>query len=194
MKRTLAKVLGLTVCSALLLAGAAAAEDREIAGVAFPGEKVVAGKTLKLNGVAVRKAMIFIKVFAGGFYLENPTSDAAEAIESEQVKHFHLHYLTDKATAQKLQDGFIKAMEKTNPPELVEKHRDKIERYASWLDEDMAPGATSKATYVPGTGLTLEYKGAVKGTIPGAEFARMYFRYNLGENADSALRKGYLGQ
>jgi hypothetical protein len=154
----------------------------------------VAGKTLKLNGVAVRKALIFIKVFAGGFYLENPTTDAAEAIESEQVKHFHLHYLTDKATAKKLQDGFIEAMEKANPPELVEKHRGEIERYASWLDSDMAPGAVSEATYVPGVGVTLTYKGVVKGTIPGAEFAQMYFRYNLGENADKALRKGYLGQ
>ena len=194
MARTITKALFLAVCAAMLAAGAAAAADMEIAGVTFPAEKTIAGKTLKLNGVAVRKALIFIKVFAGGFYLENPTSDPAEAIESEQVKHFHLHYLTDKATAKKLQDGFIEAMEKANPPELVEKHRDKIELYASWLDEDMAPGATSKATYVPGVGLTLEYKGKVRGTIPGEEFARMYFRYNLGDNADSALRKGYLGK
>ena len=194
MKRLITKLVILAGCMALFIGGAAQAADREIAGVAFPEQKTIAGKTLKLNGVAVRKALIFIKVFAGGFYLENPTSDAEEAITSEQVKHFHLHYLTDKATAKKLQEGFIEAMEKANPPELVEKHRDKIDLYASWLDEDMAPGATSKATYVPGVGLTLEYKDVVKGTIPGEEFARMYFRYNLGENADSALRKGYLGK
>ncbi len=194
MAKTITRVLAAAACATLLAAGIAAAEDMEIAGVTFPGEKVVAGKTLKLNGVAVRKALIFIKVFAGGFYLENPTTDAAEAIESEQVKHFHLQYLTDKATAKKLQDGFIEAMEKANPPELVEKHRGEIERYASWLDSDMAPGAVSEATYVPGVGVTLTYKGVVKGTIPGAEFAQMYFRYNLGENADKALRKGYLGQ
>ncbi len=192
MKRQMAKFVILIGCMVLMLSGAAQAADREIAGVAFPEQKTIAGKTLTLNGVALRKALIFIKVFAGGFYLETPTSDAQEAIESKQVKHFHLHYLTDKATAEKLQEGFIEAMEKANPPELVEKHRDKIELYASWLDEDMAPGATSKATYVPGVGLTLEYKGVVKGTIEGEEFARMYFRYNLGENADSALRKGYL--
>lgn len=194
MKKTAAKAVIAAVCLVLAAAGSALAKDMEAAGVAFPGQKTIAGKTLTLNGVAVRKAMIFIKVFAGGFYLENPTSDAAEAIESEQVKHFHLHYLTNKATAEKLQEGFIEAMEKANPPALVEKHRDKIDLYASWLDEDMAPGATSKATYVPGVGLTLEYKGVVKGTIPGEEFARMYFRYNLGEQADSALRKGYLGR
>ena len=188
------KVLFLSACLLACFIGVGIAGDMEAAGVKFPGEKVIAGKTLKLNGVAVRKALIFIKVFAGGFYLENPTHDAREAIESEQVKHFHLHYLTSKATAKKLQEGFIEAMAEANPPELVEKHRAEIERYASWLDADMAPGATSKATYEPGVGVTLEFKGVVKGTIPGKEFAQMYFRYNLGEKANSALRKGYLGQ
>jgi len=171
----------------------ARAGDVEIEGVKFPGEKVIADKTLKLNGTACRKALGFVKVFVGGFYLENPTSDALEAIESEQVKHFYLYYLTTKATAKKLQQGFIEAMAKANPPELIAAHKEEIQTYASWLDADMAPGATSVSTYIPGEGLTLTFKGKVKGTIPGKEFAQMYFRYNLGEKADPALRKGYLG-
>jgi hypothetical protein len=169
------------------------AADREIAGVGFPEEKMIDGKTLKLNGVALR-TKFFIKVYAGGFYLENPTSDAEEAINSEQVKHFHLHYLTSKATAEKLQHGFKEAITKANPPELVEKYRDEIERYASWLDQDMAPGTTSIATYVPGKGLTLVFKGREQGTIASPDFARMYFRYNLGGNADAKMREGYLGR
>lgn len=177
----------------VILASGIHAADKEVAGVAFPEEKSIDGKTLKLNGVAVRKALVFVKVYAGGFYLENPTSDPQEAITSEQVKHFHLHYLTSKATAKKLQEGFIEKMVAANPPELVEKYREEIERYASWLDQDMAPGATSLTTYVPGKGLTLVFKGEEKGTIPGAEFAQMYFRYNLGEKADAGLRDGYLG-
>ncbi len=176
-----------------LTGGMALAGDMEIADVKFPGEKVVDGKNLKLNGVAL-KTKFFIKVFAGGLYLENPTSDATEAIESEQVKHFHLHYLTSKATAKKLQNGFKEAIEDANPPELVEKYRKEIDLYASWLDQDMAPGATSVTTYVPGKGLTLVFKGQEKGTIPDKTFAQMYFRYNLGEDADSSMRKGYLGK
>jgi hypothetical protein len=169
------------------------AADREIAGVTFPAEQAVDGKTLKLNGVAL-KTKFFIKVFAGGFYLENPTSDSEEAINSEQVKRFHLHYLTSKATAEKLQEGFKEAIIEANPPELVEKYRAEIDRYASWLDEDMAPGATSVTTYVPGKGLTMVFKGREQGTIASPEFARMYFRYTLGANADKKMRKGYLGQ
>lgn len=176
-----------------VLTAVTAAADMEIAGVDFPGEKEIAGKTLRLNGVAL-KTKFFIKVFAGGFYLENPTQDAEEAITSEQVKHFHLHYLTSKATAEKLQEGFREAIAGANPPELVERYRREIDRYASWLDEDMAPGATSLTTYVPGKGLTLVYKGKEKGTIADETFAQMYFRYTLGEDADDDLREGYLDQ
>jgi hypothetical protein len=84
-------------------------------------------------------------------------------------------------------------MEKANSPQLVEKYRAEIETYASWFDQDMAPGSTALNTYIPGKGLTLTLNGEVKGTIPGREFARMYFRYNLGSEADGELRKGYLG-
>ncbi len=191
MKKSVAMI---AVIGLLLIGGSLAwAGDMEIADVTFPGEKVVDGKTLKLNGVAL-KTKFFIKVFAGGFYLENATQDATEAIESEQVKHFVLHYLTSKATAKKLQNGFKEAIEEANPPELVAQYRKEIDLYASWLDQDMAPGATSVTTYVPGKGLTLVFKGQEKGTIADKTFAQMYFRYNLGEEADSSMREGYLGQ
>jgi hypothetical protein len=188
------KILSIVCMAGLLyMAGAPAwAGDMEIADVTFPGQKVVDGKTLTLNGVAL-KTKFFIKVFAGGFYLETPTHDATEAIESEQVKQFVLHYLTSRATAEKLQDGFKEAIAEANPPELVAKYRKEIDLYASWLDQDMAPGATSVTTYVPGKGLTLVFKGQEKGTIADKAFAQMYFRYNLGKDADGDMREGYLG-
>ena len=100
------KMMKVAVAGAVVLvAGAAWAQERELAGVTFPEEKQVAGHALKLNGVALRKAMVVVKVFAGGFYLEQPTQDAETAIESEQVKHFHLHYLTSKATARSCGTG-----------------------------------------------------------------------------------------
>jgi len=181
------------VCSMLVWAAPCLAADKEIAGVKFPGEITVDGQTLQLNGVAVR-TKLFIKVFAGGFYLQHPTADAQEAIDGEQIKRFELRYLTNMATAKKLQEGFIEAMTEANPKELVEKHKAEIDRYASWLDQDMKEGESSVATYVPGKGLTLVFMGVEKGTIADREFAQMYFRYNLGEKADKDLRKGYLGQ
>lgn len=165
----------------------------EFYGVTFPDQKTVAGTSVTLNGVAIRKALGFIKVFAGGFYLEHPTKNASEAIESEQVKHFYIHYLTSKATAKKVQEGFIEGISETNPPELVEKQMDNIRTYASWLDVDMQPGFTSESVYVPGKGITVYVNKTEKGTISDIEFIHMYYRYYLGEKADKKIRDGFLG-
>jgi hypothetical protein len=170
-----------------------ASADMEILGVTFPGEKIIEGKTLKLNGVAYRKALGFIKVFVVGLYLEHPTQDAQEVINSQQVKYLLTHYLTSKATAQKIREGFLELIEECNPPEEVAAHKSDIDKYASWLDKDMAPGLTSYSTYVPGKGLTLTYQGEVKGTIPGDAFMKLYYRYNVGEKANKKISAGLLG-
>ena len=183
----------LAVVFVILIAGMSSAGEVEILGVKFPTEKTIEGKTLKLNGVSYLKKLGFVKVYAVGLYLENPTQNAQEVIESEQVKYMLTHYLTSKATAKKISEGFIELMEKGNPKDLVDANRSDIEKYASWLDKDMQPGLTSESVYVPGKGLTLTYQGEVRGTIPGSTFARMYYRYNVGENADKKIREGLLG-
>jgi L-fucose mutarotase/ribose pyranase (RbsD/FucU family) len=184
-------VLSLICC--LFFSAAGHADDVSILGVTFPAEKVIAGKTLRLNGVSYLKKLGFVKVYAVGLYLEEPTQDADAVIESEQVKYMLTHYLTKKATAKKIREGFIELMETGNPGDLVAANRSDIEQYAAWLDKDMAPGLTSESLYIPGQGLTLTYQGEVRGTIPGSVFAQMYYRYNVGEKADKRIRDGLLG-
>ena len=185
---------GMIVLVFLLVAGVGVhAGEMELFGVKFPGEKVIEGKTLKLNGVGYLKKLGFVKVYVSGLYLENPTPNADDVIESEQVKYLETHYLTSKATAKKIREGFIELIEEANQPDLVKKNRADIEKYASWLDKDMAPGLTSSSTYVPGKGLTLTYQGEVRGTIPGKEFMQMYYRYNVGPKAKNTIRDGLLG-
>ena len=176
-----------------VVAGVGYAGEVEILGVKFPTEKTIEGKTLKLNGVSYLKKLGFVKVYAVGLYLENPTKDPQEVIESEQVKQMVTHYLTSKATAKKISEGFIELMEEGNPKELVDANRADIEKYASWMDKDMAPGLTAISTYIPGKGVVYEYQGQIKGTIPGNTFAQMYYRYNVGEKADKKIREGLLG-
>lgn len=183
---------------ALLVMGSAPAlaqETVELYGVQLAKEKVVAGKTLKLNGVACRKAaMGFVKVYVVGLYLEEPTHEGNVVITSEQVKQLYFHYLTSKATAKKLQKGFIDLIRECNTPEMFERNQKDVERYASWFDKDMQPGLTSVTTYVPGKGLTMEYQGQERGTIQNQEFIEMYFRYNFGEKAITKIRDGLLGK
>ena len=190
-QRLIASAMALMLVLAVAAIGYAG--DVEILGVKFPTEKTIEGKTLKLNGVSYLKKMGFVKVYAVGLYLENPTKDPKAVIESEQVKYMLTHYLTSKATAKKISNGFVDLMEKGNPKDLVDANRTDIDKYASWLDKDMKPGLTSESVYVPGKGLTLTYQGEVRGTIPGSTFAQMYYRYNVGEKADKKIRTGLLG-
>jgi hypothetical protein len=186
-----AVLVGLLWCPGAI----SAADEVEVLGVKMPKTKVVEGKTLTLNGTAYRTAALgFVKVYAVGFYLENPTQDAKEVIHSDQVKQLYFHYLTSKATAEKLRDGFIDLIKTCNPEELVMRNKADIERYAAWLDKDMQPGLTSVSTYVPGKGLTLEYQGETRGTISNKEFIEMYYRYNFGEKANPDIRDGLLGK
>ncbi len=183
-----------TICLSAMAIGALAADEVEILGVKFPTETVVQGKSLKLNGVSYLKKFGFVKVYAVGLYLEKPTRDPDEVIASEQIKQLKFHYLTSKATARKLQDGFLELMEKCNPPEAMERNRSDVERYASWFDKDMKPGLTSMSTYVPGQGLTMEYQGVKKGIITNPEFIKMYYTYNFGEKSNARIRNGLLGK
>ena len=149
-----ALVVFAVICLSIIPATASQAEDVEVLGVKFPSEKIVAGKQLTLNGVAYRKAFGFVKVYVVGLYLENPTKDPEEVIQSDQVKQLYFHYLTSKATAKKLQGGYLDLMQKCNPPELYKRNKKDVDLYASWLDKDMKPGLTSISTYVPGKGLS----------------------------------------
>ena len=186
-------VCTMAVVFVFVVAGIGVAGEVEMLGVKFATEKTIEGKTLKLNGVSYLKKLGFVKVYAVGLYLENPTKDPKEVIESEQVKYMLTHYLTSKATAKKISEGFVELMEEGNPKDLVDANRADIDKYASWLDADMKPGLTSESVYVPGKGITLTYQGQVKGTIPGNTFAQMYYRYNVGEKANKKIREGLLG-
>ena len=183
----------LAVAAVVLVIGHTMAEEVEVLGVKFPAEKVIEGKTLKLNGVSYLKKFGTVNVYAVGLYMETPSKDPTIVIESEQVKHLHTHFLTSKVKAKDLRNGFIDAITKRNPKDLVDAIRAAIDRYTSWLDADMQPGLTSETVYVPGKGLTLTYQGKVKGTIAGSTFAQMYYRNIVGENADKNIREGLLG-
>lgn len=176
-----------------LASGSVWAGDQKVAGVTFPETIEVDGQPLTLNGTAVRKVFGFIKVFAAGFYCQRPVKSAEDAMAMDQTVRFSFHYLTSKATAKKLQEGFIEAITKANPADQVAAQQANIQKYASWLDADMAPGKTSKTTYVPGKGLSVEFQGTPKGTIADPEFIELYFRYAFGEKANATLRDGYLG-
>jgi hypothetical protein len=78
------KLIAITIfCCAAALSGPAGA--LEVSGVSVPATASVADKELTLNGAGVHKEKAFFKVYVIALYLEQPTSDASEAITSEHI-------------------------------------------------------------------------------------------------------------
>lgn len=168
---------------------ASSAQARVVAGKELPDQTTVGGKTLQLNGTAVQKLFVF-KIYAVGLYLEQPTNDPGQALESDQTKRIRVHVLKNapKNTVVKaLRDG----MEKSGADmAALEPRIQQLERSL----EDVRAGHTLDVTYIPGVGTELT-GGGKKMIIEGKDFADALFANWLGDDPGiRKVREGLVGQ
>lgn len=84
----------------------------ELNGVKLEDTAKVAGKDLKLNGMAIRKVSRFglsIKVYVGGLYLEKSSVDADATIKSDEQKRLVMEFVRSvdrKALIEAYRDGY----------------------------------------------------------------------------------------
>ena len=173
---------------AALASGPALARD--LSGVTMPDTLSVGEKTLKLNGLGLRKKAIF-KVYVGGLYLETPSKDAAAILASDQAKAVRMAFLRDVSQSQ-LKDAFSEGFE-NNAKEKAAAQKASIEKLYAMLP-DMKENQTLSFTYAPGKGTTVSHGDKALGVIEGKEFAEALFSLWLGPKPPSEdLKKGMLG-
>jgi hypothetical protein len=174
----------------LCLAVTASAGAGEAAGVKMPDTATVEGKTLKLNGIGLRKKMLF-KVYVAGLYVEVPSKDAATVISSDQVKSIRLHILRGLDGSQigeAISDGFWH-----NSKTQMGALNDRLQKLTGMFPA-VVEGDQIVMTYVPGKGTEVNAKGQVKGSIEGKDFADALFSVWLGANPVQAdLKAALLG-
>src|SRR5262245_4597181 len=101
------RVALMVIASALLAVSLPAGEA---SGVKMPDTVTVEGKTLKLNGIGLRKKLMF-KVYVAGLYVETPTKAPEAIISSDQIKRMDLHILRSLKASQvteAIEEGFEK--------------------------------------------------------------------------------------
>ena len=183
--RTLALTLGFG-----LVLGALAAPAAELAGVKLDDTLTVAGKTLKLNGMGLRKKAMF-KVYVGGLYLEAASKDAAAILAADAPKAIRMTF-TRSVDKAKLVDTYKEGFE-ANAKEKVAAQKANLDKIYSFV-QDVKEGTVVTCTYVPGTGTTVNWGGKDAGTIEGKDFAQVLFSLWLGPMPPSEdLKKGLLG-
>ncbi|QRO00928.1 chalcone isomerase family protein [Archangium violaceum] len=177
------------VVMAVVLALPAAA--KEVAGVQFPDTVSAEGKELKLNGVGLRKKMVF-KVYAVGLYAEKTSQNAQEVIGSDQVKRVRMAMLRDldkKTITDAIVDGF-----KKNAKDKLPALQQRLDTFAAAIP-DLKKGDELVLTYAPGKGTTIESKAGQKISVEGKDFADALFSVWLGQSpVDESLKDGMLGK
>jgi hypothetical protein len=179
----------LTAVSIWLIA-ASTVTAGEVAGVKMGETAVIEGKTLRLNGMGLRKKLIF-KVYVAGLYLENPSKDASSIISSDEIKSIRLHILRNLSGSEvsnAISEGFWRNV--TQPRSTFENRLSRLGAMIPSVQE----GDVIELIYIPGKGTLVNAKGQHKGVIEGKDFADALFSVWLGKNpVQSDLKKALLG-
>ena len=191
MKSSVVRTLGFTAVLAMLTVSTLqpVALARELEGATLADTVKAGDKTLKLNGLGLRKKAVF-KVYVGGLYLESPSKDANAILASDQAKAIRLYFLRDLTKAQ-LVEAFQEGFEANAKDKAAQKAAfDKMLA----LIPDVQTGSTLAFTYLPGKGTTLQVADKDLGVFEGKGFADAVFSIWLGSKPPSEdLKKGMLG-
>ena len=163
-------------CVMILLVLCTALNGATLAKVTMPDTVTVDGKTLVLNGMALREKFVF-KVYVDGLYLEQKEQKAEMILQRDQVRHNVMHFLRSVGKG-KLNDAWNDGLE-ANVPEAGQALKEKFSRLND-LMEDMEDGDVMMFTYLPGIGTRIVVKGQQKGLIDGKEFADALFSCWIG--------------
>lgn len=182
-KTPLMTLLCLGLAAGIALAG-------EVAGVSMPDMQKIDGKTLRLNGMGLRKKTIF-KVYVAGLYLETPSKDGAAVLGAEEIKSIHLHMLRG-LKSQQITDAIREGFER-NSKAALPALQERLTKLGTMIP-DAADGDEIHLTYEPGKGTRVTARGTDRGTIEGRDFADALFAVWLGPDpVQDDLKKALLG-
>ena len=177
------------ILAAVSFAGTANA--KQCAGVDFPDQVQVDGKSLALNGLGLRLAtMLKVKVYVAALYVAKPSRDASATLSSTEPTELVLQFVRDVG-ADDLRKGWKEGFEK-NAKDALPALQDRIATFNGWMG-DVKSGQRMTFVYKPGTGVTVDVNDAAKGTIKGDDFGKALLSIWLGDPPNAEVKAGLLG-
>ncbi len=174
----------------LSLLPAAASRAAEIEGVRFADSVTVAGRELRLVGTGMQRYLLVYKVCVAALYL--PAGTAPGQALDDVPKHLEIHYF-HKIKAAQFAELTAKGVRDNATPARFRAVRERLEAFCQAY-ENVRPGDRYSLSYAPETGSTLALNGALKKTVPGADFAAALFAVWLGAKpVTEGLKQGLLG-
>jgi hypothetical protein len=177
--------------SLLVLLFAAPILAGTLAGITLPDTLDVNGQPLVLNGMALRKKVIF-KVYVAGLYIPVKENNGEKILAADETRCTVMHFLRS-VDAGKINEAWFDGLKANTPgysPELK-----KLFDTLATLMEDMKDGEKLVFTYRPGVGTEVKVKGKIKGVLGDKAFADALFSCWIGKNPGPGekFKKGLLG-
>ena len=164
----------------------------EFKGVKMDDSITVDGKTLLLNGMALRKKYFF-KVYVAGLYLLKKEKSAEKILAADEPRVAIMHFLRS-VSAKKINGGWYDGLE-DNTPNHSKELKGKFDLLAKYMDK-MKDGERVVFTYIPEKGTDVKVKGSLKGTIKGKDFSDALFACWIGKDPGpgKGFKKDLLGK
>ncbi len=175
------------------LSPAAAATDGDsvnVGGVEFARTYALPDGVLDLVGAGVLRWKVLFRAYASAFYL--PPGMAPQRWQDDVAKCLTIHYFWD-ISRDEFGPAGRKVLARMYPAEQLAAVAAQLEAIdAAYVD--VQEGDRYALVYSPGQGTVLFHNGQALVTLPGAEFARLYFSVWLGSDpVDGGLRDELLG-
>lgn len=147
-----------------------------LSGVTLPDTMDHDGQQLLLNGMALRKKIVF-KVYVAGLYLPAREKDGAKVLAADGPRCTVMHFLRS-VSAKQVNEAWYDGLE-ANTPNHSAQLKKRFDELAA-LMEPLKDGDKLVFTYKPGAGTEVKVKGKVKGLLGDKAFADALFACWIG--------------
>jgi len=194
MSRFPVRVLRCLVLGLVVLAGGARAQV-VMEGARYESSIVLGGEPLVLNGVGVRKRLVF-DIYVGGLYVPKRADRTEDLVGQPGPKRVALRFLRDVEGELFVNSLHVGLKANHNETELA-RWRKQVDTLTTTIKTIALArrGDTVYFDYTPQDGTRVSVNGVTRGPlIPGGDFYAAVLRVWLGETpADAGLKKGMLG-
>ncbi len=162
-----------------------------LAGVTLPDTIDVDGQMLVLNGMALRKKVVF-KVYVAGLYLAEKEKSGEKILAADASRCTVMHFLRS-VKANQVNEAWYDGLE-ANTPGYSPQLKQQFDELAA-LMEGFKEGDKLVFTYKAGVGTEVKVKGVVKGTLGDKAFADALFACWIGKKPGPGekFKAGLLG-
>lgn len=181
------------ICVGTLGLGCGVAHAARLEGQNFDNATVLAGRTLRLNGLGLR-GVAWIKAFVAGLYLPAPSKDGAQILSMPGPKRLRLKIMLD-APSKELSKA-LQSRAGREPEQVRVALGDRVNRLSATIDGigKVKPGDVLDLDYVPDVGVQLRYNEQPVGVpVPGEDLYRVVLKIFVGEKpVDKRMKEGLL--